>query len=167
MKHPLGSLRTASALLVLFFVASATAQTAPAPGITIKTLSGEAHHLTSSDFKNRIDVKVTDHDGKSHDFEGVALSEVLADNGAPMGKDLRGKELADYVLLEASDGYRVTFALADIDPDLGGTQAIIADKVDGAPLSAHDGPYRLIVPADKRPARWIRMLTSITIARPQ
>jgi len=155
------------ATLLPFFAASAFAQTAPAPTITLKTLSGETVHLASADFKNRIHVKTTDHDGKAHDYEGVSLHDVLAEHGAPAGKDFRGKELADYVLLEASDGYRVILALAEIDPDLGGAQAIIADKVDGAPLGPHDGPYRLVVPNDKRPARWIRMLTSITVARPQ
>jgi len=31
------------------------------------------------------------------------------------------------------------------------------------PPSAADGPIRLVVPCDKRPARWVRMLTKLEI----
>jgi hypothetical protein len=68
---------------------------------------------------------------------------------------------------EASDGYRVVFALAELDPDFGNAQVLVAENVDGHPLSANDGPLRLVVPGDKRQARWIRLLTTLTVARAQ
>ena len=84
-----------------------------------------------------------------------------------MGDNLRGKELADYVVAEASDGYRVVFSIAELDPGFSNVQVIVATKVDGQPLPAHDGPLRLVVPGDKRPARRVRMLTTISVVRAQ
>ncbi len=43
---------------------------------------------------------------------------------------------------------------------------MVADTMDGSPLGAGEGPFKLVVPHDKRPARWVRMLKSITIVRP-
>ena len=38
------------------------------------------------------------------------------------------------------------------------------DTVDGQALDEKEGPYRLVVPTDKRPIRWLRMLSTIRIA---
>ena len=42
---------------------------------------------------------------------------------------------------------------------------LVADTVDGVPLATKQGPLRLVVRYDKRPARWVRMLKSITVVR--
>src|ERR1700676_967223 len=39
-------------------------------------------------------------------YEGVWLHEVLKKAGVPQGEELRGKELASYVLAEAQDGHQ-------------------------------------------------------------
>jgi hypothetical protein len=71
--------------------------------------------------------------------------------------------MTTYGLAEAEDGYKVVFALAELDPEFNDSEIIVADTVDGAPIDAKCGPLRLIVPHDKRPARWVRMLKSITV----
>jgi DMSO/TMAO reductase YedYZ molybdopterin-dependent catalytic subunit len=71
--------------------------------------------------------------------------------------------MATYVLAEGSDGYRVTFSLAELDSDFEESEVIVADTVNGAPLGGKLGPLRLVVPHDKRPARWVRMLQSIKV----
>ena len=40
---------------------------------------------------------------------------------------------------------------------------ILADKRDGKPLAATEGPFRIVAPGDKRPARWIRQVTAFRI----
>lgn len=104
--------------------------------------------------------------GESHVFEGALLIDVLAKAGAPTGKALRGAELADVVVVEASDGYRVAFGLAEADPNTRPNRIILADRVDGAPLAAQDGPLRLVAEGDLRPARSARMVTRIVLTRP-
>ncbi len=133
--------------------------------LEIHTLSGETKQLESSDFQNPIHLRATGHDGVQHDFEGIDLRSVLTKLGTPSGGDVRGQEMGDYVVAEGSDGYKAVFSLAELDADLGGTQVLIADKMDGHALDAHDGPLRLVVPADKRPARWVRMLKEIGVLR--
>ena len=95
--------------------------------------------------------------------KGPALANVLARIGAPQGKDLHGKALTKAVVAHASDGYEVLFSLGEFDATLGGTAAIVATECNGARLSAKDGPYRLLVPGDKRPARSVRQLQSLEI----
>lgn len=41
--------------------------------------------------------------------------------------------------------------------------AILADTRDGKPLDAHEGPYRIIVPGEKRPGRWVRQVQRIEL----
>ena len=40
----------------------------------------------------------------------------------------------------------------------------MADKMNGKPLDAHNGPLMLVVSEDKRPARWVRNLVSIDLS---
>lgn len=100
-------------------------------------------------------------------FEGVTLTEILQKAGATLGGQLRGKAMATYVLVTAKDGYRVIFALPELDPDFtdASKRIIVADTVDGKPLPDTQGPLRIVVPSEKKPARWIRMVESIEVVK--
>jgi hypothetical protein len=37
--------------------------------------------------------------------------------------------------------------------------------MNGESLAPKQGPFRLVAPHEKRPARWVRMLKSITVVR--
>jgi hypothetical protein len=93
----------------------------------------------------------------------VALEEILRKAGVPQGEALRGPAMATYILAEAADGYRVVFSLAELDAGIADSEVIVADTIDGAPLGDKLGPFRLVAPHEKRPARWVRMLRSITV----
>ena len=71
--------------------------------------------------------------------------------------------MAAYALAEGADGYRVSFSLAELDPGFQDSQVLVADTMNGEPLGDKVGPLRLVVPQDKRPARWVRMLRSIKV----
>ena len=106
------------------------------------------------------------HDKKQESYEGVLLEELLRRAGAPQGEKLRGPAMATYLLIEAEDGYRVIFSLAELDSGITDSGIIVADTLDGAALPEKVGPFRLVAPHEKRPARWVRMLKSITVVRP-
>jgi hypothetical protein len=95
------------------------------------------------------------------------LREILTRAGAPLGKELRGKALATYVLARAKDGYQVLFSLAEVDAQFGNEQIIVADQRDGKALFGYQGPLRLVCPADKAGARSVRMLQTLEIVRLQ
>jgi hypothetical protein len=112
-------------------------------------------------------IKLMDpHEKKAHQFSGVAVSEILARAGAPSGEKLRGHALRLIVIFRARDGYAVSFSLADFDADYSDRTIFLADQEDGAPLWKTSGPLRLIVPGDKKAARWERMVSSIEIRDP-
>ena len=102
------------------------------------------------------------HDQPPALWEGVALVDVLRQAGAPLDKQLRGRELAKAVRVTAADGYQVVFSLAELDATFSDTIVLLVDTQDGHALGA-EGPFRLIVPNDKRPARWIRNVIRIEL----
>ncbi len=104
-----------------------------------------------------------DRDGKDHTYSGVILSDILTKAGATMGNDLKGENLTKYLLVEASDGYQVVFALPELDKAYTDRAIILADTIDGKPLAPADGPFRIIVQDEKRPARCIKQVTTLKI----
>ena len=84
-------------------------------------VSGEVSHplaLSAADLAKlkHQTVRAKRHDGVESQFEGVPLVDILAKAGVPVGNDLRGPAMALYLVVEASDGYRAAFALAELDP---------------------------------------------------
>jgi DMSO/TMAO reductase YedYZ molybdopterin-dependent catalytic subunit len=114
---------------------------------------------------SRTTVKATnEHEGGAQEvYEDVSLAILLKQAGAPQGSQIKGPALATYIVAEGSDGYRVIFSLAEVDSDFQDSEIVVADTLNEAPLADKIGPLRLVVPHDKRPARWVRMLQSIKI----
>jgi hypothetical protein len=111
-----------------------------------------------------ISIKVTDKDGTKIEYSGVLLSEVLKLAGAPLGgHQLRGVWANATVHVRAADGYTAAFALADFDDEIDDRGILLADHKDGQPLAATEGPWRIVVPGDKRQARWVRMVRVIEV----
>ena len=102
------------------------------------------------------------HDEKPAVWQGVALEEIVHHTGVPEGTAMRGRAMARFVRITASDGYQVVFSAGELDPAFGNTQVILAEQKDGQPLTT-DGPYRLVVPGDKRAARWVRNVATIEV----
>jgi hypothetical protein len=76
---------------------------------------------------------------------------------------VRGKVMLSYVVIGASDNYHVVITLPEIDPSFTDHVVLIADRRNGAPIGTADGPYRLVVPFDKRDARWVKNVTTIEL----
>ena len=94
---------------------------------------------------------------------GPTLIDVLGSVGVVQGEALRGKNLALYVRAGAADGYHAVFALAELDPGFRSDVPIVTARCADKPLDAKDGPLRIVVPGDKRPARWVRQLTALDV----
>jgi hypothetical protein len=111
------------------------------------------------------EIKVMDpHEKKEHQYSGVPVRDLLSQAGAPLGDKLRGAAMHDVVVVRAKDGYAVAFTLADFDEAYSAQTIVLADKEDGNPLSDTAGPLRLIVPNDKKGARWVRMAAKIELS---
>jgi DMSO/TMAO reductase YedYZ molybdopterin-dependent catalytic subunit len=97
------------------------------------------------------------HAKRTEVYEGVPLDALLQKAGVPQGEQVRGAAMTSYVLVEAADDYRVIFSLD--------SEVLMADTMDGAPLPADQGPFKLVAPHEKRPARWVKMVKSIMVGR--
>lgn len=145
---------------------AALAQQALTPFLEI---SGDVPHprtFQEQDWKQLKHVSVTatnTHDKKTATYSGVPLHGLLKEAGVPFGENLRGKSFSTTIVVSASDGYRAAFSIAELDDSVGNLQVLVADSEDGKPLAEGAGPLRLIVPSDKRPARWVRMVKTIRI----
>jgi len=105
------------------------------------------------------------HAKRTEVYEGVPLSALLQKAGVSQGEQVRGAAMTSYVLVEAADDYHVIFSLAELDPSFQDSEVLVADTMDGAPLSPDQGPFKLVAPHEKRPGRWVKMVKSITVGR--
>lgn len=106
---------------------------------------------------------VKNRDSEEHIYKGVKLLNLLERAGVTLGNELRGENLTKYILIKASDGYEVIFSLPEVDPEFTDQNILLALQVDGKFLPPGEGPFRIIAPSDKRPARWIREVSAIKI----
>jgi hypothetical protein len=166
-RHPERSRGTALILafaLILATISSAVAQTParPTPGPPPASFHLTINAATLAGLP-RITISATDEGGHTKKYTGVSLRDLIVRAGAPSGTPVRGKAMLSYVLVSAADNYHVLFTLPELDASYTDHIALIADQRDGAPLAASEGPYRLIVPFEKRDARWVRQVTAVDL----
>jgi hypothetical protein len=106
---------------------------------------------------------VTTRDSETATFEGVALGAVLEKAGVECGHSMRGKRLASCSLVEAANGYRAVIALPELDPDFTGKEVLLAYLQDGKLLDDKAGPFRIVIPEEKRTVRWVRQVIKLKI----
>lgn len=157
-------------LLIAVTVTATSAQPAIAKPVTQSAILVEAPgtkalSLTAADIAKlpRKEVRGKDHDGKESVYSGVEVREVLKLAGVKFGRELRGAGVTQYLVVEAADGYKAVFALPELDLEFTVEVVILADTQDGKPLSEKDGKYQVIVPAEKRHARWVRQVTALRV----
>jgi hypothetical protein len=160
-------------MLLLVVIAASAAEldhakpmTSPDPSVTVRGEDGKSESLYEVALAKlpQREVRAEAH-GQSVICDGPALSDVVAQAGAPQGEALRGKELSLYVKVSARDGYSVVYSLAELDPAMRADVPILTAHCNGAALDDREGPFRVIYPGEKRPARWIRQVSSIELLR--
>ena len=96
--------------------------------------------------------------GKAH---AVAMLAV----GAVFNTEKQQVNLGSIVVVESVEGPSVVFATAEFDSALKAKQILLADSKDGKSLAAPEGPFRIIVPDEKEPTRWVKEVWAIYIAQ--
>jgi DMSO/TMAO reductase YedYZ molybdopterin-dependent catalytic subunit len=161
------------AVLFVFVLGAAalgqTGTTTPSTAVLL-TVSGEVAtplKLTAADLAKlpHHSLRAKAHDGKETSFEGIELGDILKLAGVKSGEQLRGKELALFLVVGAADGYRAVFALPELDHAFTDRIIILADRRDENPLAEKEGQLRIVVPDEKREARWVRQVVSLTLRR--
>ena len=150
----------ATALCTVITVTAVSAQTLDVVGLDGKTVA------VSLDMLERRTI-VTQDRGLRVEFQGVALGDVLIKAGIPFGETLKGPALARVIIASAPDGYRVAYAIAELDAAFTDQVVLVADRRDGKPLLPDTGPLQVVVPNDKRAARWIRQVNKVEVRQLQ
>jgi DMSO/TMAO reductase YedYZ molybdopterin-dependent catalytic subunit len=103
--------------------------------------------------------------GKEIVYSGTPLIEVLKAGGLRLDSGEAGfrETVTITVLVDGSDGYRAVFAFAELSPDFSDQVILLADTRDGRPLPPREGPFRIVVPGEKRPTRWVRQVTAVEV----
>lgn len=146
--------------VLLLFVAAMSAQS-----LKVTTSDGNTTTFSAEDLASfaHVVVDVQDH-GTPAQFQGIPLVALLQKAGLKFDAKSHVPAISDVIIVEASDGYKASFAIAEIDPSISSSQVVLADKSDGKPLDAKQGPLRIIATGDKRAARWVRQVTVVRVA---
>ena len=129
------------------------------------TVGGISHQLSPAALaampQSHLTVHNT-HTNRDEDYVGVSLSDLLASAGLPFSKDHQPTYLHSYIRAQGTDFYFVLYSATEAQPDLNSSAVLIATRLDGHDLGP-DGAFKLVSSSDKRPARWVRNLVSLTL----
>jgi hypothetical protein len=137
----------------------------PSNQLTIRALNGKLTTFTPEDIAampHKTLSVYNQHIKANETYSGVPLADLLGKVGVPLGENVRGKLFLIGIVAEGTDHYSVLYALAEVDPSIHTGDVIVADSVDGQKL-AKDGVFKMVSTEEKRPARWVRNLTSISV----
>jgi len=90
------------------------------------------------------------------------LGDLLAKSGFPVDKTTHRKMLRSYLVAEGTDKYWVLYSVTEIEFSEHNGNVIVATSMGGKPLG-DDGQLKLIDSGDKKPQRWVRNLSAITV----
>ena len=142
-----------------------SAPSAPSTHLTIKTYEGKTLTLSPEELAALPHKSVSvfnAHSKANETYAGVPLADLLGKVGVPLGENVRGKLFMVGVVAEGMDNYRVLYSLAEVDPAIHTGDVIVADTLDGQKLTK-DGAFKMVSSEEKRPARWVRNLSSISV----
>jgi len=136
------------------------------PVLTVRGLGTSAAKLSLADLAKlpQQTVKLTDQ-ATPVTYEGVLLMDVLAKVDLPLGEAFHKTGAAYYLQVDAADGYKAVIAWAELDPSFTDRKIYLMTKRDGKPLDNSEGPFRLLVPWEKRGGRGVHQVTALTIKK--
>jgi hypothetical protein len=139
----------------------------PAPLSTslVVTVDGKATTFSVADLKAmpQKTVKVhNEHTKADETYTGVALSDLLAKAGFVADKSTQKKMLHSYLQAEGTDKYWVLYSATEVEGSEHNGDVIVATSMNDGAIGA-DGNFKLVSTEDKKPQRWVRNLTAITL----
>jgi len=142
-----------------------SAPSIPSTHLTIKTYQGKTLTLTPEELAplpHKTVAVFNAHSKANETYSGVLLADLLGKAGVPLGESVRGKLFMIGVVAEGTDRYSVLYSLAEVDPAIHTGDVIVADMLNGQKLGK-DGAFKMVSSEERRPARWVRNLTAISV----
>jgi hypothetical protein len=103
-----------------------------------------------------------EHTKADESYSGVLLGDLLTKYGFPVDKTTHQKMLRSYLVAAGTDKYWVVYSVTEVEGSEHKGEVIVATSMNGKPLG-EDGQLKLVDSADKKPQRWVRNLSSITV----
>jgi len=142
----------------------AHAHTPPSTSLTL-TIDGKATTLSVVELQAMPQKTVTvhnEHTKADETYTGVLVGDVLAKYGFPVDKTTHQKMLRSYLVAEGMDKYWVLYSVTEIEGSEHNDEVIVATSMGGKPLG-ENGQLKLVDSGDKKPQRWVRNLSAITV----
>ena len=95
-------------------------------------------------------------------YTGVSAWGLLNTVGIDNKPSIKNYTLRDYVVATATDGYRTTFSLGEINPAFGHQNDLVAYNLNGSPLTT-SGFARTVTSTDIKHGRWVSNLESLNV----
>jgi hypothetical protein len=144
-----------------------SAPSVPSTRLNIRTFEGKTLTLSPEDLAalpHKSVVVFNAHTKANETYSGVPLADLLSKAGVPLGESVRGKLFMIGIVAEGTDKYGVLYSLAEVDPSIHTGDVIVADMLDGKKLDK-DGAFKMVSSEERRPARWVRNLTAISVVK--
>ncbi len=136
----------------------------PSSSLTF-TMNGKTATLSMADLQGMPQRTLTVHNGHSNvdeTYAGVGLSDLLAKYGMTLENGGAAKVYHSYVKAEGTDHYWVLYSASELAFGLHIGDSVVALSMDGKPLGA-EGAFKMVSADEKKPARWVRNLQSLTV----
>ena len=128
------------------------------------TVGGKATKLSVAELEAMPQKTITvrnAHTDKDETYSGVPVGDLLAKFGAPYEKNEK-VIYHSYLRAGGMDGYWVLYSASEVESAMHLGDVIVATRVGGQPLGA-DGQFRLVASEEKKPARWVRNLSTLEL----
>lgn len=102
------------------------------------------------------------HNNTDETYSGVPLGDLLVKGGFVANKTTQRQMLRSYLQAEGTDKYWVVYSVTEVESSEHDGDVIVATSMDGHGLGA-DGELKLVSTEDKKPQRWVRNLSAITM----
>ncbi|MGA1981587.1 MAG: hypothetical protein ABSG84_03865 [Acidobacteriaceae bacterium] len=145
-------------------MAMAKPQAPPSTSLTLM-VDGKATVFSTAELKAMAQKTVQVHNAHTNadeTYSGVPLGDLLVKAGFVADKTTQQKMLRSYLRVEGTDKYWAVYSLTEVEGSEHDGDVMVATSMNGGGLGA-DGELKLVSTEDKKPQRWVRNLTAITL----
>jgi hypothetical protein len=121
--------------------------------VLVKGPYGATATVTEKDMRGMQRATVTTPYGVKATYSGPLIGELLAEVGAPSDKRLHGAPVNQIIIVTGQDGFTTVLSLAETEKSFRDQPVILADTENGKPLDDKNGPFRLVIGGERKPAR--------------
>jgi hypothetical protein len=126
---------------------------AAAQSVIVKGVEGRVETVSAADIKAMHQASVTVPYGDKGTYSGAVIGDLLAEVGAPSDVRLHGPPVNQIVIVTGSDGFTTVLSLAETETSFRAEPVILANEENGKLLDPKQGPYRLVIGGELKPAR--------------